>query len=185
MRGKRSLRIGDFKPGVLLQPLNITTLLLQDKEAKLKRRRLTTLCVSPDKSWQWPFEDSGWSNPADFLGSLCPALLWGKCGWVGKCCKVPAVFWERRAPGPRGAGWDLAPHWLRLHGRCRSCWLSSKTELESYRETTEISLHRDFCHLLLRPQSKCWTLCLPAHPMVDKSSQQHSNIAEGSPQAIF
>lgn len=32
--GKRPLKIGDFKPVVLLQPLNITALLLQ--EAKLK-----------------------------------------------------------------------------------------------------------------------------------------------------
>lgn len=63
-----------------------------------------------------------------FLGSLCPALLWDKCGWVGKCCEVLAVLWEWRAPGPRGARWDSAPHQFRLHGRCRSCWLSSKTQ---------------------------------------------------------
>lgn len=37
VRDKSSLKIGDFKPGVLLQPLHITALLLQDKEAKLKR----------------------------------------------------------------------------------------------------------------------------------------------------
>lgn len=37
-------------------------------------------------------------------------------------------FWEWRAPGPRGAQWDSAPHQFRLHRRCRSCWLSSKTQ---------------------------------------------------------
>lgn len=59
------------------------------------------------------------------------------------------------------------------------------TELESYEGTTEISLHHDLCHVLLGSQSQCWMLSLLAHPMADKSSQQHSTIAEGSPQAIF
>lgn len=73
-RGKISLRIGDFKPGVLLH----MALLLQDKEAKLKRWRYTTLCISPDKSWQLCFEGSGWSKPADLFEEPLSCLALSK-----------------------------------------------------------------------------------------------------------
>lgn len=128
MRGKRSPKIGDFKPGVLLQPLNITALLLQDKEAKLKRWRCTMLCVSSDKSWWWSFEDSGWSNPADFFGKPLSCLALRQMWMSGQMLQSDSSSLGVESSWTPRYLWDSAPHWLRLHRRCRSCCLPSKTQ---------------------------------------------------------
>lgn len=66
----------DFKPGVLLQPLNITTLLQQDKEAKLKRGRDSPHFVGVlIKAGNGLLKILGGPILQTFLGSLCPALL--------------------------------------------------------------------------------------------------------------
>ena len=127
-RGKRSLRIGDFKPGVLLQSLNIMALLLQDKEAKLKRWRYTTLCVSFDKSQRWLcFEDSGWSKPADLFEKPLSCLALSKTSTSGQILQSAgsSLWGAESSRTPRGQ-WDWAAHRLRLHRRRRSRSLFSK-----------------------------------------------------------
>lgn len=114
VRSKRSLKIGDFKPGVLLQPLISRLCYCKIKRQSLKDEDIPCFVWVLIKAGDGLLKTSGGPVLQTFLGSLCPALLLDKRGWVGKCCKVPAVLWEWRAPGPRdingtqlptGSGW--------------------------------------------------------------------------------